>query len=178
MNLTIRGIFKATSILLLGYSATMLVDFSTSSLVATALPQQMNSSLTLAQANYSKDNLVIPGERVGPVTRNTTRQQLSKLFGESRLTDKSEFNHYENQKITYTEVKLSGNRSFTVVWSDNTRTKPVQIHNLGSAWKTPEGIGMGTSLSELRRKLGEFQLYGLGWQYSGLMVLEKYPLKK
>ncbi len=116
------------------------------------------------------DTLVIPGQRVGPVTRNTTRQDLVKRFGTARLTDQS-VNMGEGFTQPGTRVNLGPNRSFSVVWSDTTRTKPVEVRNLGSAWRTPQGIGVGTPFAQLQRKLGRFELYGFGWDYSGTVLL-------
>ncbi|HBE30516.1 MAG TPA: hypothetical protein DD990_03975, partial [Cyanobacteria bacterium UBA11368] len=48
----------------------------------------------------------------------------------------------------------------------------------GTAWKTREGIGVGTSLTELRRILGEFQLSGLAWDYGGTVVFERTRLAR
>jgi len=56
-----------------------------------------------------------------------------------------------------TQLNLNQGRSLLIVWSDNTRTKPLDVRDLGSAWKTREGIGVGTPLSELRKKLGNFK---------------------
>lgn len=116
-------------------------------------------------------SLVIPGERVGPVTRNTTRENLAQWFGKSRLTDQS-VNIGEGSTEPGTRVDLGPERSFTVIWSDRTRTKPVEVRNLGSAWQTPQGIRIGTPLSQLQQKLGPFQLFGFGWDYGGTVVLE------
>ena len=55
------------------------------------LPAQSStsSSNTLSKSvNPLKNTLVVPGERVGPVTRTTTYQDLVKLFGKSRLSDR------------------------------------------------------------------------------------------
>jgi len=65
-----------------------------------------------------------------------------------------------------------------VVWSDNTRTKPLEVRNLRTVWKTREGIGVGTSWSELRQKLGNFKLYGLAWDYGGTILLDSSRLSR
>ncbi|MCC5600054.1 hypothetical protein [Nostoc favosum] len=50
------------------------------------------------------------------------------------------------------------------------------MRNLGSTWKTREGIGVGTPLSELRKKLADFKLYGLAWDYGGTILLDSSRL--
>ena len=137
-------------------SLTLLLGYSSNYLAAARTP---TNQFTIAQTTELKDTLVIPGERVGPITKNTSRQELAKLFGASRLQDKTVFGAEGMGKFPATRVNLGQQRSFTVVWADEKRTKPDIIRDFGSAWKIPEGIGVGTSLAELRKQLGEFKLY-------------------
>ncbi len=167
MNSSIKGIVTATLALLLNYSANP----------AFALPQKINHPVTVA-TQASKDILIVPGERVGPITRKTTKRDLVKLFGASHLVDKTISGAEGIGSFAATQVNLNQGRSLLVVWSDNTRTKPLDVRNLGSAWKTPEGIGVGTPLSELRKKLGDFKLYGLEWDYGGTILLDSSKLSR
>ncbi|MEH1924921.1 hypothetical protein [Nostoc sp.] len=165
MNSSIKGIATATLALLINYSVNP----------AFALPQKINHPSTVA-TQASKDILIVPGERVGPITRTTTKQDLVKLFGASRLVDKTISGAEGIGSFAATQLNLNQGRSLLVVWSDNTRTKPLDVRNLGSAWKTREGIGVGTPLSELRKKLGNFKLYGLEWDYGGTILLDSSKL--
>lgn len=146
-----------------------------------SLAQASSTALTPTTAATKSDplpgSLVIPGERVGPVTRNTTRQNLAQWFGKSRLTDQS-VNIGEGSTQPGTRVDLGPERSFTVIWSDTTRTKPVEVRNLGSAWQTPQGIRVGTPLNQLQQKLGTFQFFGFAWDYGGTVVLEGTKLSR
>ncbi|MFB2897100.1 hypothetical protein ACE1CI_29650 [Aerosakkonemataceae cyanobacterium BLCC-F50] len=154
-------------------SLTLLIGYSSHYLAVAKTP---TNQLTIAQSNPLKDTLVIPGERVGPITKNTSRQDLVKLFGASTLQDRKISGPEGIGEFAATRVNLGTQRSFTVVWTDAKRTKPATIRDFGSAWKTPQGIGIGTSLAELRKQLGEFQLYGLAWDYSGTILLENTKL--
>lgn len=165
MNSSLPSIAAATLTLLLGFSVNPVV----------ALPKNQPQKLTVAQAPQT-DTLIVPGERVGPVTRTTTRRELTKIFGASRLVDKTISGPEGMGSFAATEVNLNRERSFLVVWTDKTRTKPLDVRILGTAWKTREGIGLGTLWSELRSKLGNFKLYGLGWDYSGTILLETSKL--
>ncbi|ABA22514.1 conserved hypothetical protein [Trichormus variabilis ATCC 29413] len=167
MNPSLPAI-ATTLALLLGYSANPVV----------ALPTNNHQNLTIAQTPQLTDTLIVPGERVGPVTRKTTRRDLAKTFGASRLVDKTIAGAEGIGSFAATQVNLSRGRSFLVVWSDKTRTKPSDVRELGSAWKTREGIGVGTPWSELRNKLGNFKLYGLGWDYGGTVLLESSKLSR
>lgn len=145
---------------------------------AIATPPKINQPSAIAQAQPLSDTLIVPGVRVGPVTRTTTRQDLVKLFGASRLFDRTVSGAEGIGSFAATRVSLTQGRSFLVVWSDRTRTKPLSVRNLGSAWKTREGIGLGTTWSELRQKLGDFKLLGLAWDYSGTILLESSRLSQ
>ncbi|MDZ8055577.1 MAG: hypothetical protein RMX68_004685 [Aulosira sp. ZfuVER01] len=151
--------------------ATLALLLSNSTNSVLAAPQTTNHLVNVAQAQKASDNLIIPGQRVGPVTSTTTKEDLVKLFGASRLVDKTIPGAEGMGSYAATQVNLGKERSFLVVWSDNTRSKPLTVSDFGSAWKTPEGLSVGTPLNELRQKLGNFQLYGLGWDYSGTILL-------
>ncbi|MEH2438752.1 hypothetical protein [Nostoc sp.] len=168
MNSSIKGIATATLALLLNYSANP----------AFAVPQKINYPITVAKSQTLTDTLIVPGERVGPITRTTTKKDLVKFFGASHLVDKTISGAEGIGSFAATQLNLNQGRSLLVVWSDNTRTKPLDIRNLGSAWKTREGIGIGTPLSELRKKLGNFKLYGLAWDYGGTILLDSSKLAR
>ncbi|MBD2448372.1 hypothetical protein H6G76_14635 [Nostoc sp. FACHB-152] len=168
MNLPIKKITTAALALLISYSATP----------AIAIPQNNSHRLTVAKSQQLTDNLIVPGERVGPIKRTTTKQDLIKLFGASRLVDKTISGAEGIGSFAATQVNLGKERSLLVVWSDNTRTKPLDVRNLGTAWKTREGIGVGTRWSELRQKLGNFKLFGLAWDYGGTILLESSRLSR
>jgi hypothetical protein len=123
------------------------------------------------------DTTVVPGDRVGPITRDTTRADLAEAFGEANLKDET-VALGEGETEAGTIVYPDSERSLTVVWTDDSRTKLGAVINLGPAWKTPEGIGVGMPFSELQNKLGEFQLYGFDWDYGGTVVLENSQLAK
>lgn len=117
------------------------------------------------------DTVIIPGERVGQVTATTSRQDLADLYGEAVLDD-TDIPMGEGFTDPGTIVNLGPDRQFTVVWLDANRSQPLMARDFGAAWKTPEGIGVGTSYAELQRVLGEFELYGFAWDYGGTLSLE------
>lgn len=124
-----------------------------------------------------QDTVVVPGERVGPITSKTSRDDLAKIFGEKSLTDK-DINVGEGTMEPGTVINLPNDQGLTVIWTDKTRSKPQLVQDLGAAWKTSEGLGKGSSMAELKEKLGDFQLYGFGWDYGGSIVLESTKLDK
>jgi len=122
------------------------------------------------------DTTIVPGERFGPVTKNATRQDLAAQFGEANLKDK-EIGMGEGETEWGTVVNLGPDRSFTVIWANPDRTEAAAVMNPGPAWRTPEGIGVGTSFSELQQKLGPFKFYGFDWDYGGTVLLEDTRLR-
>jgi hypothetical protein len=137
--------------------------FSYSSTQAIALPQQKNTPVTVAQAKAVTDTSIIPGKKVGPITSKTTRRDLVRIFGASNLKDTEEDRGEGARTFAVTKVNLGRSGSLTVLWEDNARNKVSYVEVQALGWKTPDGVGVGTSLNDLRRILGEFKINGLGW---------------
>lgn len=137
-----------------------------------------NNSAPQSQSEILKDTLIIPGKRVGTVTGKTTRADLVKIFGESSLSDEIRLEDEGTISVPVTKVNLGKENYFTVVWEEDTREKLLYIRDFGPAWKIPESIGVGTSFQELRQKLGDFKLTGLGWNYGGFINLETTKLSE
>lgn len=137
-------------------------------------PQHLASDQPVASDSLSEPTIV-PGERVGPITRNTSRAELAEMFGESALKD-TEVPVGEGFTESGTEVNLDNTTTFSVIWVDSSQSQPATVKDFGPAWQTPEGIHIGTSFTELQAILGEFELYGFGWDYGGTVVLESSDL--
>ena len=132
---------------------------------------------TIAPATSSIANVVIPGEQVGPIQRDTDRQALADIFGETQLTDE-DIPVGEGFLEPGTQVDLGNGRSLTVIWTDDTRSRPLEIRNLDDQWQTPEGIHVGQSVSDLKGAIGEFQFYGFAWDYGGTVLMESSDLEQ
>ena len=129
-----------------------------------------------SKSDILNNTLIVPGKSVGAVTAKTTRADLVKIFGESKLKDDVVLEDEGTISVPVTKVNLGGEKYFTVAWEEDTRETLLYVRDFGSAWKTPEGIGIGTSLQELQKKLGDFKLTGLGWNYGGFINLETTTL--
>ncbi len=136
------------------------------------LPPSSRSSIPPTLRNIQ----ILPGERIGPVTKTTTYAELERSIGKQFLSNRTISGPEGIGQFAATRVVLRQNQSFTIVWADNTRTKPLHVRDLGTAWKTPEGVGIGTNLNQLRQLAGEFRITGLGWDYGGLVLLENTRL--
>ncbi|MGB3651357.1 MAG: hypothetical protein WBA41_09125 [Rivularia sp. (in: cyanobacteria)] len=143
-----------------------------------SVPNNSQATSPESKSETLEDTLIIPGKSVGAVTAKTTRADLVKMFGESKLKDDVVLEGEGTIKVPVTKVNLGENKDFTVAWEEETRQKLLYVIDLGSAWKTPQGIGVGTSFDELRQKLGEFKLTGLGWDYGGFINLETTKLSE
>jgi hypothetical protein len=176
MRKPVQGVMTALLLLLVGCASapTSLVEESPAEAPAATEPSgatQVPATTASSDASAEVDTTVVPGERVGPVTPNTTREELATLFGEGNLKDQS-VDVGEGQTEKGTVVNQGTDEAFTVLWTDDTRTAIAAITNLGSAWKTPEGIGVGTTFEQLKEQLGTFKLYGLDWDYGGTISFE------
>ncbi len=135
------------------------------------------------------DRLIVPGDRAGAIIQTTSRADLAALLGEDNLHDQDIHvgeGFMEPGTIVYPD---SPEDTVTVVWEDAERVQPLSLRDFGTAWATPEGLGIGSSFSTLQSVLGDFELYGYEWdyggtvqlegtaleQYSGLLILRAYP---
>lgn len=123
------------------------------------------------------DQTIIPGERVGPVTSNTSRDELAAIYGEANLKDQP-IPMGEGTTEPGTQVNLGTDQQFAIVWRDQSQTEPLLAKDFGPAWQTPEGLGVGVPYTEVKSVLGDFQLYGFAWDYEGSLVLEGSNLDK
>ncbi|MGG6239265.1 hypothetical protein ACQ4N7_11570 [Nodosilinea sp. AN01ver1] len=127
-------------------------------------------------AQPAADTLVIPGQRVGPVTADTSRADLAAYYGEAALED-APIAMGEGTTAAGTVVTPGSDQQFSVVWQDASQTRPQLIKDFGPAWQTPEGLGVGIPYSEVEAILGDFALYGFAWDYGGTVMLEGSQLE-
>jgi len=137
----------------------------------TAPADDSTAAIATATEQADVDLTVIPGERVGPVTRDTSRAELADLYGEAALQD-TEVPVGEGFTESGTRVNAGTETAFAVIWVDESQARPATVKDFGPAWQTPEGIHVGMPFSELQAQLGTFDLYGFGWDYQGTVVLE------
>lgn len=116
------------------------------------------------------DTTIVPGERVGLITAETRYGDLVEWYGAEALSNE---NVYIGEGFSEpgTRIDLGAERSLSIIWTNPERTGVAEVRRLGSAWQTPEGIHIGMSFEELKDVLGEFQMYGFGWDYGGTVSL-------
>ncbi|MGD1928703.1 MAG: hypothetical protein ACFB12_07315 [Leptolyngbyaceae cyanobacterium] len=131
----------------------------------------LESPVAAASPAIATDTTIMPGERVGSVTPVTSRADLATLFGEAALSD-TEVPVGEGFTEPGTTVNADTPAAFSIVWADSSRSQAVTVRDFGPAWQTSEGLRVGMPFAELQSVLGDFDLYGFGWDYGGTVVLE------
>lgn len=122
------------------------------------------------------DYLIIPGTKVGAITRASSEADLKRIYG-ARNVRRTQVSLGEGEYAPGTVI-FAGDSSkiVKITWKDDRRRRfPQQIFltaatsaGFKSVWKTRHGIRLGTSLPELERLNGKpFLLSGFGWDYAG-----------
>ncbi len=124
-----------------------------------------------------KDDLIVPGYRVGPVHSECTREELGMIYGERKLEDVS-INAGEGFFMPGTIVKGGSDVEIQVIWLDEEMDMPAGIFAIGAALRTEDGIGIGTTLAELKEIIGPFYMTGFGWDYEGVIFLDGTSLEE
>ena len=123
--------------------------------------------------NSTDDFLIIPGKSVGRITATTTEAELQEMFGADKM---------KIQSIPIAEgdtqegVVLYPNTSneIEIIWETAASQGTPAFIRIGkdsTAWKTQEGITIGTPLEELEAINGRpFTFNGFEWDYGGLVT--------
>lgn len=138
--------------------------------------KQPDEAVGVPSADVHDDDVsVVPFEGVGPIGGDTTRGELSALFDESRLEDAAT-TVGEGLPREATTVDLGEGQSVEIIWKTGGGSVE-SIRIMGDELQTPEGIGIGTTLEELREILGEFDVIGFEVSGAGLVFLEGTELE-
>jgi hypothetical protein len=119
--------------------------------------------LAASAAAQKNDWLIVPGQRVGPVTRATTRAELDSLFGTENVHDGS-FQGGDVPEAATVVMTSDSSAALAITWD---REHPATIHicfetQAGPCrWRTASGIRIGLPIRELEK------LNGKGFQVSG-----------
>ena len=108
---------------------------------------------------------------MGPITKEVNEKELMRIFGEENVhredLDVGE-GFYESGMV----VSIDEEHSLDIFFGQHEKFKAlVSVILKGSKWKTIKGIGLGTTLEELREiNGGEFEFSGFAWDYSGTII--------
>lgn len=129
--------------------------------------------LTVSVQIKAPDFQIVPGRSVGPITQNTSEEQLIKIFGAQNV--KRENVHVGEGEMQPGTVLFPNDsrKKLSILWRDATRQRPekILISGKNTFWKTDRGITIGTTLSTIEElNGGAFALTGFGWDYSGTVL--------
>jgi len=132
----------------------------------------------VALAAQANDWKIVPGERVGPITRASTLASLQQQFGAANVHEQA-IPGAEGEEspgaIVYPDNPA---RRLAIVWGEGESVGHPEFVEIcyrqeyrgPCEWKTAQGIALGTSLMQLERLNGHlFPLAGFGWHGSGVV---------
>lgn len=122
------------------------------------------------------DWIIVPGERFGPITKQTSESELIEIYGADVVrrvdlpVEESE-SLYDPGTVIFPDDPL---RKVSIKWHDEENYRyPSELYVWGdsSLWKTDRGITLGTTVRELEVLNGKpFGLAGFGWDYGGTVL--------
>ena len=114
--------------------------------------------------------LLVPGQSVGPITKDSTEASLKAAFGAGNVKKETLYVG-DGQELPGLAIFANDpEKRIEVIWSETEPNKIafVQIQGARSLWQTKDSVSLGTSLQELEKLNGRaFTMFGLGWDFGG-----------
>lgn len=113
--------------------------------------------------------LVDPAEGIGHIRARTSDAALARAYGAAAVRPAS-ISIGQGMCVAGARVFPDTPMEFEVAWVDSTGTRPAfaRVTRPGAPWRTPAGVGVGTSLSRLEEiRGGPVAFSGFGWDGSG-----------
>jgi hypothetical protein len=118
----------------------------------------------------ANDELVLSSFLLDDLLKFDSEAKLKEVFGKAVMHSRGAYpegmGEYPN-----TLLYSGTNNRVEFVWDDTTRCSGlayIELYGQHTAWKTQEGITLGTRLKELERLNGKpFTFFGFDWDYSG-----------
>lgn len=110
--------------------------------------------------------VIVAGERVGPIGRETTEEDLAGLGAVERVP----VWFGEGFCIEGTAAFAGTPEEILITWESEDYTRPasIRVTKAGSRWRTSSGIEIGMRLDELEAlNGGPVAFSGFGWDYGG-----------
>ena len=122
-----------------------------------------------AQARAPGADSVISREGIGPVRVSMSEGELVEALGAESV---ERFDAYIGEGFCApgSRVFPDTDAEIEVLWSDPTYSviAAVRVERDGSPWRTPDGVGVGSTLRELEASAGApVEFSGFGWDYGG-----------
>lgn len=122
-----------------------------------------------ANGGATPERIVVPGERVGPLTSTTAEAELVEQLGPLVRTGLA-IDIGEGFCVEGAMMFPDSPDAVEIAWSDSAHSRPAfaRIRSAGARWTTPAGVHIGMTLEELERINGEPVAFsGFGWDYGG-----------
>jgi hypothetical protein len=152
----------------------LLLAFATGCSSGDAPPQDPPSSAEPSQPprpgdSASHNGMIVPGVGIGPVTANVSERALIDSLGAANVV-RTHAHIGEGVCAPGSRVYPDTPAELEVMWTDSTYSQPARITlaRPGSEWRTPRGVGLGSTLAELEALAGTpISFSGFGWDYGG-----------
>lgn len=122
-----------------------------------------------AAPQHPNDWTIVPTDRVGPVHRGTSHDDLLRIFGPENVKDDWVY-LADGFCAPGTMIYPGSSDQLEITWKEDTRSEPatLRISKDGAQWVTEDGVRIGTTLRELEAKRGgPIRFGGFGWDYGG-----------
>lgn len=114
--------------------------------------------------------LCIPGKQVGQITATSSEADIIAAYGAQNVVRKT-IGLGEGETVEGTVVFPNTPNELIIEWASGKayqQPAKIRIEKNNTAWKTDQGIGIGTSLDALKRINGKaFKFAGFEWDYAG-----------
>lgn len=127
------------------------------------------------------DWLIVPGQRVGPITVTTTRAELDTQFGRENVRDST----FEGGDVPEAATVVWGGDASTALAITWDRERPLAIHvcvgtQTGPCrWRTASGVRIGLPIRELEKLNGKpFQVAGIGQEQGRVVSWKRGALEE
>jgi hypothetical protein len=120
-------------------------------------------------ASSTTDRSIDPARAVGGnINKETTEQDLINTYGKKNV-QRAKIAVGEGEKVDGTVLFPGTKDALTIEWkADFARPERITITNVGTRWRTKEGISIGTTLKTVEQaNKGPFKLTGFEWDYPG-----------
>jgi len=115
--------------------------------------------------------LCVAGKQVGLIKNTSTEADIIQAYGKANVIRKT-IGLGEGETMEGTVVFPGTDNEIIIEWAqDKAFQKPakIRIEKANAAWKTDQGIGVGTTLAQLQAINGkDFKFAGFEWDYAGI----------
>lgn len=132
-------------------------------------------------AAQKNDWLIVPGQRVGPITAATTRADLDALFGKENVAEQN-LNVSDGPDVATVVYPREMTGALAVTWEKEHAAKVYICFGTKTGpcrWRTASGIRIGLPLRELDKLNGKaFQVAGFGLERGQVVSWKKGALEE